>query len=239
MRDHQRAHVVFAGRIHHATRAVAQRVDVETGVELVEDRDLRLQDRHLQRLVALLLATRQIDIERTIEELLVEIDAGRLGAQGAVEPRDVGVASAPLERFPEHGIEHHSRHFRGVLHDEVQTSRRALPRGESQHVDPVEQHLAAGHGVTGLTHDDRRQSALARTIRPHDRMHFTRRDREIDTIEDLFAGHRGRETTNLESAHDATSTFTLPSTTEAAYTGTGCVAGRVSGTPVTRLKALE
>ena len=41
-----------------------QRVDVEAGIGLVEHRELRLQQRHLQDLVALLLAAGEADIDR-------------------------------------------------------------------------------------------------------------------------------------------------------------------------------
>ena len=66
--------------------AGAQRVDVEAGVELVEDGDARLEHRELQRLVALLLAARQVDVERPVEEALVEADARRLGDAARLEP---------------------------------------------------------------------------------------------------------------------------------------------------------
>ena len=42
----------------HAARDDTQRVDVETGIRLVEHGDERLQQRHLEDLVALLLAAR-------------------------------------------------------------------------------------------------------------------------------------------------------------------------------------
>ena len=65
--------------------AVAQRVDVEPRVELVEDRDPRREHRQLQRLVALLLTARQVDVQRAVQELLVEVDLRRLGAQGRLD----------------------------------------------------------------------------------------------------------------------------------------------------------
>ena len=49
-------------RAAHGVDAVGdelQRVDVEPGVGLVEDRELRLEQRHLEDLVALLLAARE------------------------------------------------------------------------------------------------------------------------------------------------------------------------------------
>ena len=80
-REHAERVVGVVREILDPPRAVAQRVDVEAGVELVEDRDLRLEHGELQRLVALLLATRQVDVERAVQEPLLEADALGLGAQ--------------------------------------------------------------------------------------------------------------------------------------------------------------
>ena len=67
--------------------AVAQGVDVEAGVELVEDGDLGLQHGQLQRLVALLLAAGEVDVERRSQQRRVEADPRRLGAEPRVETR--------------------------------------------------------------------------------------------------------------------------------------------------------
>src|SRR3546814_15419471 len=52
---------VVGGRFD-ATRAGPQRVDVEPGVELVEDGDGRVEHTELDRLVALLLAAGEVDV---------------------------------------------------------------------------------------------------------------------------------------------------------------------------------
>ena len=66
--DDQDPHV-GAGEAVDALGDGAKRVDVEPGVGLVEHRDSRLQERHLQHLHALLLAT---------GEAVVEVAAGEL-----------------------------------------------------------------------------------------------------------------------------------------------------------------
>src|SRR5690242_3367297 len=62
MRDHEDAHV-RAGELVHALRDDAQRVDVEAGVGLVHDRELRPQDGHLEDLDPLLLAAREAVVQ--------------------------------------------------------------------------------------------------------------------------------------------------------------------------------
>jgi hypothetical protein len=51
-----------------------QRVDVEAGVGLVEDRDVRLEDRHLHDLVALLLAAAEALVEVAVDERAVHAE---------------------------------------------------------------------------------------------------------------------------------------------------------------------
>ena len=75
-----------------AARAGAQGVDVETGVELVEDGDPRPEHGELHRLVALALAAREVDVDRTMQEPLLEPDAAGLLEQEVVEPFDAPAA---------------------------------------------------------------------------------------------------------------------------------------------------
>ena len=51
----------------------AQGVDVQAGVGLVEDAQLRLQHRHLEDLVALLLAAGEALVDRPLEQVLVDV----------------------------------------------------------------------------------------------------------------------------------------------------------------------
>ncbi len=68
MRDHERAHLRADERVD-ALGDDAQRVDVEARVGLVEDRDPRLQHRHLEDLDALLLPAREPVVQVALREL--------------------------------------------------------------------------------------------------------------------------------------------------------------------------
>ena len=156
-----------------APGAVAQGVDVEAGVELVEDGDPRAQHGELQRLVALLLAAGQVDVERPVEEALVEADPAGLGAQQRVEP--VGRPAAAGQRLGEHVVERHAGHLGRVLHHEVQAGDGPLPRRQGQHVDAVEGDDPPMHLVAGLAHDDAGQRGLAGAVRAHHGVHLAGR----------------------------------------------------------------
>ena len=86
MRDREHAEVVLRRHRLDAARDVAQRIDVEPGVDLVEDGKARLQDRELERLHALLLAARELVVDATGEELVGDGEALCLVTETCVEP---------------------------------------------------------------------------------------------------------------------------------------------------------
>ena len=67
------------------SRDHAQRVDVEAAVGLVEDRQARLQHRHLKDLVALFLAAGKPDIDRALQQILADVELLQLGPHRAQE----------------------------------------------------------------------------------------------------------------------------------------------------------
>src|SRR3954447_6260060 len=84
VRDHEHAEI-RAGQRVHALRDDPQRVDVEAGVGLVEDRELGLQHRHLEDLEALLLAAREPVVEVAARERLVDLEQLQRGAELVAE----------------------------------------------------------------------------------------------------------------------------------------------------------
>ena len=68
-----------------AARDGAQRVDVEAAIGLVEDREARLEHRHLEDFVALLLAAREPDIQRALQQIVADIEQFQLLAHEAQE----------------------------------------------------------------------------------------------------------------------------------------------------------
>ena len=83
----------------HAARRDAQRVDVEAGVRLVEDRELRVEERHLEDLVALLLAAREALVDGAVQEGLLHLDELRLLVEEReeVDRVELGVAAVPAD----------------------------------------------------------------------------------------------------------------------------------------------
>ena len=133
----------------------------------------------LHRLVALLLAARQVDVERAVEEAPVEADPLRL----------VTVASSSTRR----------RRDRPRRDASSRTSDRRTPGTsvgycmarnspawarshvrQREQVDAVERHRPAGHLVARAAHDHVRQRRLARAVRSHHGVHLAGAHREVD-----------------------------------------------------------
>src|SRR5262245_55992793 len=73
-----------------------QGVDVEPRVRLVEDRERRIEQRHLEDLVPLLLAARETLVHRPLDELLVDLDEPRLLLHEPEELHRVVLGQAPM-----------------------------------------------------------------------------------------------------------------------------------------------
>ena len=166
----------------------AQRVDVEAGVGLVEDGDLRLEQLELQDLVALLLAAGEALVDVALGEgrvhlqprhrLLLLLDpqaqlgglAADGGGRGAQEVRDRDAGDLD-----------------GVLHRQEDAGAGALVDGHREDVLAVEGHGAAGDGVLRVAGDGVGQRRLAGAVRAHDRVGLAGADRQVDAGEDLLA----------------------------------------------------
>jgi hypothetical protein len=68
-RDHAERRVALARRSLDTPCNLTERVDVEAGVELVQDGDPWPEDRELEGLVALGLTTREVDVHRPRQDL--------------------------------------------------------------------------------------------------------------------------------------------------------------------------
>ena len=141
----------------------AQRVDVEAGVGLVEDRDVGFEERHLEDLVALLLATREALVEVALREPLVHAELrGPFEQRHAhLEHRQVGDALARRHRLAQEVEDAHARDLLGVLEAEEQAARGALVGGERRDVVAAEDDRP---GVTSYAGSPR--SVLARVDLP-------------------------------------------------------------------------
>src|SRR4051794_15641723 len=161
-----------------------ERVDVETGVGLVEDRELRLQQLELEHLETLLLAAGEALVDRALLERRVDVEP----LERAVEVLDPRAELGCLARDSGDGGAQEvgdadAGHLNGVLHGEEETGTGALVDAHGEDVFAVERHRALGDLIARVAGDGVGERRLAGAVRPHDRVGLTLLDGEVDALE--------------------------------------------------------
>ena len=208
MRDREHAEAGLAGHRLDAAGDVAQRVDVEAGVDLVEDRELRLEHRELQRLGALLLAARELVVHaarrgtrrRTPRRSASARDRGRAGPS-RVAPRRVERRGRRSPRAARPGT---STGY-CIARKSPRAARCQVGRPSSSSPSIVTE-------PRGDRRSRRGPSARATSVDlpepfgPIERVHLARRDLEVDAAQDLVARDRRVQVGDLQtcSPHGST-----------------------------------
>src|SRR5690606_11801836 len=102
-----------------------------------------------------------------------------------------------------------ARDLHRVLEREEQAFACALLGLELEQVAAVPDHRAALHGEAVPSREHLRQRALARAVRPHDGMHFTGTDFQVQPAQDLPAFYRYLEVLDREQPNSPRETQTL------------------------------
>ena len=91
-----------------------------------------------------------------------------------------------------HKVHHrHPRNFHRVLETEEQTFVGTVFGRECQEVFAVKFHFATGHSVGRVAGEHCAERTLARAVRTHNGVNFTRLHREVDAFQNLLALNRG------------------------------------------------
>src|SRR5262245_50781048 len=167
-------------------------VDVEAGIGLVEHGDARLEQRHLQDFVALLLAAGEADIDAAPQHLAVDAElTGDL-----VHPfhegghSQLGLAALlalGIQRCAQERQSGDAGDFQRVLEGQEQALGGALVRRKRKNILAVEQHLPFRHHITVLAGEHVGERRLTRAVRAHDRVHAALADRKLEAVEDFPA----------------------------------------------------
>ena len=172
-----------------------ERVDVEPGIGLVENREPGLEHRHLEDLVALLLAAGEAEIDASLQELLLDPDQLGLVAHELHEARgvDLLLTPRPAQRIERGAQEVHvgdAWDLHGVLEGQKHAGGRALLRRHRQQVLAVIADLAAGHLVAFPAGEDVGERALARAVGAHDGVDLAGADLQVDASQNLLVVDR-------------------------------------------------
>ncbi len=104
---------------------------------------------------------------------------------------EIGVA-ADLAHLPDQIVEGHSRYLDRVLERFEQPGTGTLVHRQADHLDATHQR-ATRSGVLVLAHEHVAQRRLAGAVRPHQCVHFTKRDLDVHPFEDLEITKRGTD----------------------------------------------
>jgi hypothetical protein len=170
-----------------------------SGVGLVEHGDAGLEHRHLQDLVAFLLAA---------AEALVEVAAGEgfvhaqpihpLGHEDAhLERRDV-LLGASRDGLAEELGHRHALDRLGILEGEEQARLGTDVGGPRRDVLTVEEDGPRRHRVGGVSHERSGERGLPGSVGSHQRVDLAGPDGEVDATQDLLAFRGDVEVPDLE-----------------------------------------
>src|SRR5664280_1578884 len=199
----------------HPTGDDPEGIDVEAGVCLVQDGELRLENRHLQDLVALLLTPGETLVDRPAHEAPVHLDELHpLLGQGE-ESHDIELLepASPAHRIERHAQEVQVAHpgdLHRVLEGEEEAGRGTVLGRQGEQVLVLEADRA-GDAVGLVAGKHVGEGALARAVRAHDGVYFARRNFEVDSPEDLVVTDLGVEVLDLQHHPTLPSRLTLRS----------------------------
>src|SRR4029079_10504274 len=204
--DDQHAHVARGGNRVDPVGDGVERVDVEARVRLVEDRDLRLLQRELEDLHALLLAAGEALVQVAGRELARHVRELHRRLDGLAEllEGDLGLAArlaVGVHDHPQVLRDGHARDGDGVLEGHEQAGAGALVRVGLRDVVPAEEDLPLGHLEVGLAHDHVCERGLARPVRAHEGVDLALVDGEVEALEDLLVPGLDVQVANLEVGH--------------------------------------
>ena len=180
----------------HALGNDAHGVDVEAGVGLVENGQRGLEHRHLENLVAFLLATAESFVHRTARELRVEIYnlallVHELDELGGLQLGQSLCLALLVDGSLQEVRHRHTGYLHRILERQEQSLVGALLGFHLQEVLAVVPRFALGDLVERIAHEHRRERRLTRAVRAHDGMRLAISDDEVDALQYFFASNRG------------------------------------------------
>merc|ERR1719247_2526368 len=173
----------------HGRTDLSERIDIQAAVDLVEDRELRLQHTELEDLVALPLPAAEAFVYIALQEARIHLQVVQLGSDITEEFQGIHLGLA--SRFA-------LRVVRGAKEVEITNSwnlDRRLERKEDavvgslfrSHLEQIfafVRHRSSSHIVLGMPHEELAERALPAPVLPHEHMDLSGTHGEIESLED-------------------------------------------------------
>ena len=187
MGDDEERFALFLLELLNALGDDADSVDVEAGVGLVEDGEVRVEDEELKDLRLFLFAAGEADVEVTVCIVFRNgQDVRDLLDLLAEVPQFDALARTHLDRVTHKVGNGDAGDFDGVLERHEQARLGALVRGLREQVEVAVLDGAFGHFIGRVTHDGITEGGFTGTVRAHEDMGLARVDDQIDAVQDLF-----------------------------------------------------
>ena len=175
---HQHNGVVLVGELIDALRDDSERIDVETGIGLIEDRQTGIEQRHLQDFVALFLASGKTFVDTAIQKIRTHFKQFHLLAHEVVKLQRVEFFLAALRLHRVVGqaqklAVRDTGYLDRILKGQKHTGTGTLLGRKLKQIPAFEQHAATCYFIRRVTGQHLGEGALARAVRPHDRVYFT------------------------------------------------------------------
>ena len=189
-----------------AVRDDPQRVDVEAGIGLVEHPEPRLEQRHLQNLVAFLFAAGEADIDRAAQHLAVDGELLCRRGQPLLKLRNGELGLAALlalrvERGTQELDGRDAGNFQRILERQEQARGGALVGRHVEQVLAVEAHRTCRRRVVGPPGEHIGQRRFSRAVRPHDGMHLAGVHGEVEAPQNGLAVDLDVQIFNVQKCH--------------------------------------
>lgn len=168
-----------------------QGVDIQPGVRLVQDAQLRFQHRHLQDIVALFLAAGEADVNRAGQQILRHLQQLNFVLHQVLEVKAVklllaAVAAHGVQRGLQEKLIADAGNFNRILKGHEDALAGAIFRGEFQQIFAFKLHAAAGHLIVFTSGKRGGERTFTGTVRAHNGMHFAGANVQIQSAQDLF-----------------------------------------------------
>ena len=180
-----------------------QRVDVESAVGFVEDREPWFQHRELEDLVALFLAAGKPFVHAAVEQGVGQVQhldllAHQLEELHRIQFRLAARLALRVERAAQEVGVVHAGDFDRILEGEEHAGGGAFLGFEFQQRLAVEFDRTFGDFVAVAPGEDVAERGLAGAVRAHDRVHFAGLHVQREALEDFTAGDAGMEVVDLQ-----------------------------------------
>ena len=182
----------------HSFRNNTERINIQTGVCLVENAQTRFQHSHLKNLVPFLLTTGKAFIHRTVSQFIIQLHhrtslTHQLQKLTGGQRRQTFIFTL-LIHSSTHKVHHaHTRDFHRILETKEDSFMATIFGAQLQQILSIKSDRTFCYLKSRITHQYGGKRTFTGTIRSHNSVHLTGIHRQVNTFQYLFAINAGMQ----------------------------------------------